>query len=121
MRRIETEAAQKVLLRAKKNRKKVKDTTGELIEKVLRGSHKTYRYILITALLAKSTNADIDALSLQAGDDSEGAYDARSLCHNESTILIALEVQMNLSLISQPGLQDYQKIMLLEEVMIWRY
>ena len=41
MRRIETEAAQKVLLRAKKNRKKVKDTTGELIEKVLRGSHKT--------------------------------------------------------------------------------
>ena len=81
MRRIETEAAQKVLLRAKKNRKKVKDTTGELIEKVLRGSHKTYRYILITALLAKSTNADIDALSLQAGDDSEGAYDARSLCH----------------------------------------
>ena len=76
MRRIETEAAQKVLLRAKKNRKKVKDTTGELIEKVLRGSHKTYRYILITALLAKSTNADIDALSLQAGDDSEGAYDS---------------------------------------------
>ena len=81
MRKIEAETAQKVLSKAKKRCKKVKDTTGELIEKVLRGSHKTYRYVLVTALLAKSTNEEIDALSLQAGDDSEGAYDARSLCH----------------------------------------
>ena len=42
MRKIEAETAQKVLSRAKKRCKKVKDTTGELIEKVLRGSHKTY-------------------------------------------------------------------------------
>lgn len=40
----------------------------------------TYRYILLTALTAKATNAAIDILSLQASDSSEGAYDARSLC-----------------------------------------
>lgn len=81
MGKIEAESAKKILLRANKSRKKANDRTGELIEKVLRGSHKTYRYILVTALLAKSTNSEIDTLSLQAGDESEGAYDARSLCH----------------------------------------
>ena len=40
----------------------------------------TYRYILLTALTAKATNESIDILSLQAGDASDGAYDARSLC-----------------------------------------
>lgn len=39
----------------------------------------TYRYIMFTALLAKAVNPAIDILSLQAGDASEGAYDARSL------------------------------------------
>ena len=40
----------------------------------------TYRYILMTALTAKATNDGIDILSLQASDNSAGAYDARSLC-----------------------------------------
>lgn len=40
----------------------------------------TYRYILFTALTAKAVNPEIDILSLQANDDSAGAYDARSLC-----------------------------------------
>lgn len=39
----------------------------------------TYRYIMITALLAKTVNSSVDILSLQAGDNSPGAYDARSL------------------------------------------
>lgn len=39
----------------------------------------TYRYIMFTALLAKAVDSSVDILSLQAGDDSEGAYDARSL------------------------------------------
>ncbi len=39
----------------------------------------TYKYIMLTALLAKAVDPSIDILSLQAGDDSEGAYDARSL------------------------------------------
>lgn len=40
----------------------------------------TYRYILFTALIAKVTNDRIDILSLQASDDAEGSYDARSFC-----------------------------------------
>lgn len=40
----------------------------------------TYRYILFTALTAKAVNPEVDILSLQANDDSPGAYDARSLC-----------------------------------------
>ena len=39
----------------------------------------TYRYIMFTALLAKAVDSQIDILSLQAGDISIGAYDARSL------------------------------------------
>lgn len=39
----------------------------------------TYRYIMFTALLAKAVDSNVDILSLQAGDTSEGAYDARSL------------------------------------------
>lgn len=39
----------------------------------------TYRYIMFTALLAKAVDRSVDILSLQAGDESEGAYDARSL------------------------------------------
>lgn len=40
----------------------------------------TYRYILFTALTAKAVEPSIDILSLQASDESAGAYDARSLC-----------------------------------------
>lgn len=54
---------------------------GLLIERILRGSHKTYRYILVTALLAKATNENINILSLQKGDGTDGRYDARTLCH----------------------------------------
>ena len=39
----------------------------------------TYRYIMLTALVAKATDRDVDILSLQAGDESAGAYDARTL------------------------------------------
>lgn len=81
MKKIDTDSAKTILSKAQKGCHKMDDHIGELIEKVLRGSHKTYRYILVTALLAKSTNNEIDPLSLQAGDNSEGAYDARSLCH----------------------------------------
>lgn len=47
------------------------------------GNHKTYKYILFTALLAKTAFQDeIDALSLQEGDGSRyGSFDARSLAH----------------------------------------
>ncbi|MEF3302481.1 restriction endonuclease, SacI family [Paenibacillus sp. GYB003] len=51
------------------------------IQTVLFGTHLTFRYILVTALLAKATNPQVNALCLQAGSQLQGAYDARSLCH----------------------------------------
>ncbi|MEY8719395.1 restriction endonuclease, SacI family [Ligilactobacillus murinus] len=52
------------------------------LEMILTGNHKTYRYILFTALLAKATfGEDISALSLQKEYKGKGAYDARSLAH----------------------------------------
>lgn len=57
------------------------DEIALIINSILSGTHKTYRYILVNALLAKSTNCNIDALSLQKGDGKGGKFDARSLCH----------------------------------------
>lgn len=57
------------------------DRTAFLISKILRGTHKTYRYVLVNALLAKATNDKIDPLALQLADGKGGKFDARSLCH----------------------------------------
>lgn len=81
MQKVDKEKAEKVLRTANENPVYQDDTIGVSIDSILRGSHKTYRYVLVTALLAKSTNKDVDILSLQAKDNSVGAYDARSLCH----------------------------------------
>ena len=40
----------------------------------------TYQYILLTALVAKLANPQIDMLSLQVDDTSAGAYAPRTLC-----------------------------------------
>lgn len=54
----------------------IKDT----IDFVMEGKNcLTYRYIMFTAVLAKTVNPQIDILSLQAKDKSSGAFDARSL------------------------------------------
>lgn len=79
--KVDKDRALKTLLSAYKNRKQRRGATADKITNVLTGSHKTYRYILITALLAKATDERVDVFSLQAQDDSKGAYDARSLCH----------------------------------------
>lgn len=73
--------AQTILMRAFANPVEATDSIGKTITNVLRGTHKTYRYVLFTALLAKATNEGVDILSLQAKDNSRGAFDARSLCH----------------------------------------
>ena len=78
---VNREDAQAILLRAFAEPIEATDSIGKTITGVLRGTHKTYRYVLFTALLAKATNEDVDILSLQAKDNSPGAYDARSLCH----------------------------------------
>lgn len=51
------------------------------VYQVISGSHLTYRYILITNLLAKATENAVNALALQVGADFNGAFDSRSLCH----------------------------------------
>ena len=78
---VSREDASKVLQEAFKNPVEQTDSIGRAIRDVLRGTHKTYKYVLFTAILAKATNENVDILSIQAGDDSVGAYDARSLCH----------------------------------------
>lgn len=40
----------------------------------------TYQYILLTALVAKLANPQIDMMSLQVDDPSDGAYAPRTLC-----------------------------------------
>jgi len=78
---VNKNAAQALLLRALTNPEESTDEIGKIISDVLRGTHKTYKYMLFTAILAKATNENVDILSIQAKDKSQGAYDARSLCH----------------------------------------
>lgn len=51
------------------------------IKAIILGTHLTFRYLLITALLAKVAEPRIHMRSLQTGAALDGAYDARSLCH----------------------------------------
>lgn len=81
MRKVNKEEARQTLYAANACPNYANDEIGKLIDTIITGTHKTYKYILATALLAKSTNEEIDILSLQAKDETEGAYDARSLCH----------------------------------------
>lgn len=78
---IDLKSASLILDRALTEAKFANDKIGNLISSVLYDNYKTYKYVLVTALLAKSTNGAINALSLQKGDGSNGRYDARSLCH----------------------------------------
>lgn len=78
---IDLKTASLILDRAFVEAELLSDEIGQKISEILRGTHKTYRYILVTALLAKSTNGEISILSLQKGDGEGGKFDARSLCH----------------------------------------
>ncbi len=70
-----------VLERALVEAEPLDDDIAQTIRSVLTGTHKTYRYILVNALLAKATNEKVNILSLQKGDGKGGKFDARSLCH----------------------------------------
>ncbi len=69
----------------------------------------TYQYILFTALLAKATDSSVDILSLQAGDGSSGAYDARGLAKDVvyrfqmSRLGNVLDGSNNDPLVNKPG------------------
>ncbi|MBD5336754.1 MAG: restriction endonuclease, SacI family [Bacteroides sp.] len=78
---VDFKTASLVLERSLTEAEQVNDDIAEAIKTVLTGTHKTYRYILVNALLAKATNVKVNALSLQRGDGKGGKYDARSLCH----------------------------------------
>ncbi len=78
---VDKARARNVLLTAYWKKKEQKDVLGKSIREVITGSHKTYRYVLVTGLLAKATEKAVDPLSLQAKDASDGAYDARSIAH----------------------------------------
>ena len=73
--------AEKTLFECFRNRCDKNDSLTDEIESILSGNHKTYKYILLTGLLAKATDNKVNPLVLQAGADIKGAYDARSLCH----------------------------------------
>lgn len=81
MANVDLKTAALILDRALTEAAPINDDIASIITNVLQGTHKTYRYILVNALLAKATNANVDALSLQKGDGKSGKYDARTLCH----------------------------------------
>ena len=51
------------------------------LESILSSSELTFKYILVTGILAKYVSSKIHPRALQAGSKLSGAYDARSLCH----------------------------------------
>ena len=79
--RIDHSIAEKNLLKAFHTTPEITNGNAKCIAEILNGSHKTYKYILVTALLAKSCSEKVNPLALQSGAPITGAYDARSLCH----------------------------------------
>lgn len=79
------------IIEVTKNNRKPSSSFSNEIKTVILGSHLTYRYILTTGLLSKATNEQSNPITLQAGSSLEGAYDARSICHN---VLVPLEREL---------------------------
>lgn len=73
--------AEDVILEAYRSICTKNDFITDGIKEVLRGSHKTYKYVLVNGILAKATSENVNPLALQAGAPFEEAFDARSLCH----------------------------------------
>ena len=78
---IDHSKAEKIILESFRNDCFTKDIITENIELILCASHKTYKYVLVTGILAKATCPAANPITLQAGAKLKGAYDARSLCH----------------------------------------
>jgi len=58
----------------------VPDAVRSSIDLVINGSHKTFRYMLLTGLLAAVTDKSLHPRCLQINAGIPGAFDARSLC-----------------------------------------
>lgn len=81
MANVDFKTAHLILEKAFQEAEQVNDTMAEFITSVLNHRHKTYKYVLVTALLAKSANEVVYMLSMQKGGSTPAHYDARSLCH----------------------------------------
>ncbi len=57
-------------------------TPAQLIQQILSAKDVTFKYLLITGILAKLTNPSAHPRAIQASSSLSGAYDARSLCHS---------------------------------------
>lgn len=62
----------------------------DFIDYVIDNTHLTYKYVLFTALLFKSTDESINALCLQKQSTLPGAYDARTVCHK---VIVPFEME----------------------------
>ena len=81
MANVDFKTAHLILEKAFQEAEQVNDAMAELITSALNHRHKTYKYVLVTALLAKSANEAVYMLSMQKGGSTPAHYDARSLCH----------------------------------------
>jgi hypothetical protein len=59
----------------------VSEETRADIRALISGRTKTYRYVVLTQVLAKVADLSLDSRCLQAKRGGPGAFDARSLCH----------------------------------------
>lgn len=83
--KVDKADAQRVLYTAYKEAQKPGNhgcTHSDFIDFVLDNTHKTYKYVLVNALLAKATNQAINPLCLQKKSLLPGSYDARTICHD---------------------------------------
>ncbi len=55
------------------------------------GTHLTYRYVLLTGILSKAANPEVNPLVLQVKSGLPGAFDARSVCHK---VIVPLEKEL---------------------------
>lgn len=78
---VDHKKAEEIILKALRSNCTKNDEITTGIKRVLYGTHKTYKYILVNGILAKASNNDVNPIALQAGAPVRGAFDARSLCH----------------------------------------
>ncbi len=85
------------------------------LEAIILGEHLTFRYILLTALLAKVVDPKIHTRSLQAQAKLYGAYDARSLCHHVVVPFERNELDLRLGGSNEPFLNKPARFVSVEK------
>ena len=79
--KVDHKQAERILAKCLQDKTASAGKLEPFINNIIFGSHKTYKYLLLTGLLAKATNESANPIALQAGAPINNAYDARSLCH----------------------------------------